>query len=52
MKEKIKKEYLRKPRKLLDTKIYSRNLVKVINTKATKEEHTNEPENKKTNGHA
>ena len=32
MKEKIKKEYLRKTRKLLETKLYSRNLVKGINT--------------------
>ena len=31
MKEKIKKEYLRRTRKLLETKIYSRNLVKGIN---------------------
>ena len=32
MKEKIKKEYLRRARKLLETKLYSRNLVKWINT--------------------
>ena len=32
MKEKIKKEYLRRIRKLLETKLYSRNLVKGINT--------------------
>ena len=32
MKEKIKKEYLRRARKLLETKLYSRNLVKGINT--------------------
>ena len=32
MKEKIKKEYLRRTRKLLETKLYSRNLVKGINT--------------------
>ena len=32
MKGKIKKEYLRRTRKLLETKLYSRNLVKGINT--------------------
>ena len=32
MKEKIKKEYLRRTRKLLETKLYGRNLVKGINT--------------------
>ena len=32
MKEEIKKEYLRKTRKLLETKLYSRNLIKGINT--------------------
>ena len=32
MKEKIKKEYLRRTRKLLETKISSRNLIKGINT--------------------
>ena len=32
MKEKIRKEYLRRARKLLETKLYSRNLVKMINT--------------------
>ena len=32
MKENIKKEYLRKTRKLLETKLYSRNLIKGINT--------------------
>ena len=32
MKEIIKKEYLRRTRKLLETKLYSRNLVKGINT--------------------
>ena len=32
MKEKIKKEYLRRTRKLLETKLYSGNLVKEINT--------------------
>ena len=31
MKEKIKKEYLRRTRKLLETKLYSRNLIKGIN---------------------
>ena len=30
MKEKIKKEYFRRTRKLLETKLYSRNLIKVI----------------------
>ena len=32
MKEKIKKEYFRRVRKLLETKLYSRNLIKGINT--------------------
>ena len=32
MKEKIKKEYLRRARKLLETKLFSRNFVKGINT--------------------
>ena len=32
MKENIKKEYLRRTRKLLKTKLYSRNLIKGINT--------------------
>ena len=32
MKEKIKKEYLWRIRKLLETKLYNRNLVKGINT--------------------
>ena len=32
VKEKIKKEYLRRTRKLLETKLYSRNLIKRINT--------------------
>ena len=32
MKEKIKKEYLRRTRKLLEIKQYSRNLIKGINT--------------------
>ena len=32
MKEKIKKEYLKRTRKLLETKLYSINLVKGINT--------------------
>ena len=32
MKEKIKNEYLRRARKLLETKLYSRNLFKGINT--------------------
>ena len=32
MKEKIKKEYFRRTRKLLKTKLYSRNLIKGINT--------------------
>ena len=31
MKEKIKKEYFRRTRKLLETKLYSRNLIKGIN---------------------
>ena len=32
MKEKIKKEYLRRTKKLLETKLSSRNLIKGINT--------------------
>ena len=32
MKEKIKKEYLKRTRKLLETKLWSRNLIKGINT--------------------
>ncbi len=32
MKEKIKKEYLRRTRKLLETKLYDMNLLKGINT--------------------
>ena len=53
MKEKIKKEYLRRTRKLLETKLYSRNRIKGMNTwavplirysepflKWTREEHT------------
>ena len=32
MKEKLKKVYLRRARKLLETKLYSRNIVKGINT--------------------
>ena len=65
MKEKIKKENLRRTRKLLETKLYSRNLIKGINIwavllvrysgpflKWTREEKTNGPENKKTNDHA
>ena len=32
MKEKIQKEYLRRTRKILETKLHSRNLVKGINT--------------------
>ena len=32
MKEKIQKEYLRRTRKLLETKLNSRNLIKGINT--------------------
>ena len=34
MKEKIQKEYLRRIRKLLETKLNSRNLIKGINTRA------------------
>ena len=34
MKDKIRKEYLRRTRKLLETKLSSRNLIKVINTRA------------------
>ena len=35
MKEKIQKEYLRRSKKLLETELYSRNLVKGINTWAS-----------------
>ena len=34
MQEKIKKEYLRRTKKLLETKLYSRNFIKEINTGA------------------
>ena len=34
MKDKTRKEYLRRTRKLLETKLSSRNLIKGINTKA------------------
>ena len=34
MKEKFKKEYLRRTRKLLETKLYNRSLIKGINTLA------------------
>ena len=34
MKEKIQKEYIRRTRKLLKTKLSSRNLIKGINTRA------------------
>ena len=34
MKDKIKKEYLRRTRKLLETKLSNRNLIKGINTRA------------------
>ena len=66
MKEKIKKEYLRRTRKLLETKLWSRNLIKGINIQAvplvrysgpflklTREElKQNRPENKNINDHA
>ena len=66
MEEKIKKEYFRRTRKLLESKLNSRSLIKVINTRAvplvrysrpflkwTREElQQNRPENKKTNDHA
>ena len=62
MKEKIKNEYFRKARKLLKTKLNSRNLIKGINTWAVpsckilgtifkvdeRGTLTNGPENKKT----
>ena len=62
LKEKRKKEYLWRTRKLLETKLYSRNLIKGINTWAVpprkilganlkvdkKRISTNGPENKKT----
>ena len=34
MKERIKKEYLRRMKKLLKTKVYCRNIIKRINTQA------------------
>ena len=46
MKEKIKKEYLRRTRKLLETKLNCRNLIKGINKRGAG------PKNKKTNDHA
>ena len=65
MKEDIKKAYIRKTRKLLETKLFSRNLVKWINSWAVPPRkifgtilevdwrtQTNEPENKKINDHA
>ena len=66
MKEQIKKEYLRRTRKQLKTKLYSRNLIKKISTWVVSlvrysgtilevDERriiTNGPENKKTNDNA
>ena len=65
MKDKIKKEYLRRTRKLLETKLSSRNLIKGINTwaellirysgpfqKWITEEQKNGPKNKETNDNA
>ena len=66
MKDKIQKEYLRRTRKLLETKLSRRNLTKRINTwaiplvrysgpflKWTRDElKTNGPKNKKTNYNA
>ena len=66
MKEKIKKEYLRRTRKLLESKLYCRNLVKGINIWVPphrkilesilemdlRRTWTNGPENKKTNDYA
>ena len=66
MKGKIKKEYLRKTRKLLETKLYSRKPIKRINNPGCplrkilgtilkmdqRRPQTNGLENKKTNDHA
>ena len=66
MKENIRKEYVRRTRKLIETKLYSRNLIKVINTwavspckifetilKMDKEgTHTNGPEDRKVDYYA
>ena len=66
MKDKIQKEYIRKTRKLLETKLSSRNLIKGINTWALplirysgtllqvdqRWTKTNGSKNKKTNDHA
>ena len=56
MKEKIKKEYLRKTGKVLETKLYSRNLpCKILGTILEVDERrtsTNGPENKKTDDDA
>ena len=43
MKEKIKKEYFRRTKKLLETKLYSRNLIKGINTWIVLLERYSEP---------
>ena len=57
MKDKIRKEYLRRTRKLLETKLSSRNLIKGINTWAMplsdiRDPFSSGPKNKKTNDHA
>ena len=57
MREKIQKEYLRKTRKLLETKLSSRNLIKGINTWAVplvrySDQRRNKAKNKETNDHA
>ena len=57
MKETIKKEYLWRTRKLLETKLSSRNLIKEIYTWAVPLDRysdplANGPKNKKTNDHA
>ena len=43
MKDKIKKEYLKRTRKLLETKLSSRNLIKGINTWAVLSLDTRDP---------
>ena len=64
MKQKIKEEYFKRTRKLLDTKHCSRNFTKGINTglyprkifgiilEVDKRTKANRPKNKKTNDHA
>ena len=52
MKDTIRKEYLKRTRKLLETKLSCRNLIKGINTWDQRRTETNGPTNKKTNDYA